>query len=384
MRVTIFCPDRHITYVPEMPDRIGVGGGVTARIRLAAALARMRHDVTLICNIPRDRRIGGVLWRSLDTTAPIEADVLIMNSTGGGLDLRSVLALEVRAAVRLIWLGGATKPGGLDELEHDALVVPSDFVRRIALHDWGVPPTRLFVVPNGVERRLFRRPSRWLSRRDRHRIAYSGHPAKGLAAAIAVFQILRRADRRFSLHIYGDERLWGEAETNRDEVDGIVEHRTVGQSPLVAQLQRAGHALFLQTIPEAFGIAAAEAMAAGCIVQASPAGALPELIRDGVDGFLVPGEPSSPEVHADVAATVLRMVAEPDLARQMREKATRRPYDWESIAAAWDGYCKWQLQGRPLGSLGTKCRCGGGRLDLEDGAHCTVCGEYERQLTEKP
>jgi glycosyltransferase involved in cell wall biosynthesis len=39
-------------------------------------------------------------------------------------------------------------------------------------------------------------------------------------------------------------------------------------------------------VPEAFGFAVAEAFAAGRLVISSDAGALPELVRDGVDGFV--------------------------------------------------------------------------------------------------
>ncbi len=39
-RVVIYCPDRHIVYDGRTPDEIGVGGGITARVRMARALAR--------------------------------------------------------------------------------------------------------------------------------------------------------------------------------------------------------------------------------------------------------------------------------------------------------------------------------------------------------
>ena len=52
-RVAIFCPDRHILYDGRTPDEVGVGGGITARVRMARALARRGHEVHMIVNCPQ-------------------------------------------------------------------------------------------------------------------------------------------------------------------------------------------------------------------------------------------------------------------------------------------------------------------------------------------
>ncbi|MEK6282026.1 MAG: hypothetical protein AABN95_16855 [Acidobacteriota bacterium] len=93
-RITIYSPDQHILYEGSTPDQTGVGGGTTARLRLAQALARRGHRVTVAGNVPRLHTYQGVTFQPLLEVKHIEADVLILNSTGGTLDRRRVLDLK--------------------------------------------------------------------------------------------------------------------------------------------------------------------------------------------------------------------------------------------------------------------------------------------------
>ena len=75
--------------------------------------------------------------------------------------------------------------------------------------------------------------------------------------------------------------------------------------------------------PEAFGLALVEAMAAGKPVVAVRIGAVPEIIRDGVDGFLT--KPEDIRALAQNVAKVLndRILAQ-GLARQARARIRER------------------------------------------------------------
>lgn len=70
---------------------------------------------------------------------------------------------------------------------------------------------------------------------------------------------------------------------------------------------------------ESFGRVAFEALAAGCPVVSSRAGAVPEVLRDGRDALLV--APNDPEA---LAGAVLRLVDEPQLAAELVEEGGRR------------------------------------------------------------
>jgi glycosyltransferase involved in cell wall biosynthesis len=76
----------------------------------------------------------------------------------------------------------------------------------------------------------------------------------------------------------------------------------------------------LPSIQESFGLAALEAMACGVPVVASKVGGLPEIIEDGITGFVcAPGDLvgmaeravallTDPDLHARITANALRMV----------------------------------------------------------------------------
>ncbi|HKV06870.1 MAG TPA: glycosyltransferase [Thermoanaerobaculia bacterium] len=376
-QVVLYCPDRHLTYEGSTPDRVGVGGGVTARIRLAQALAGAGCRVRIVANVPRPHALGSVELVPLESCRSLSCDVLILNSTGGKLDLSPVLELDVRARLRQVWVGGEARVQGLETVGYDFVVAPSNYVRKVIGEVWGVPSARRLVIHNGVPEPA--KPS-WLGRveRDPFRLIYTGHPMKGLAATLELLRLLRAEDRRFRLDVFGGPRLWGQEETPFDPPEGVAWHGLVGQKTLAPALLRAGFSINLQGIADGFGIALAEAMAAGCIAAASHIGAYPELIRHGYDGFLVPGDHASPETLARVAALLIDLVKAPDFCAYLRRNASRSPLPWSVVARAWVGH--WQRffsSGEAPG--GEACpECGAERFALADGWHCPGCGRYSR------
>ncbi|MFL9840839.1 glycosyltransferase family 4 protein [Sphingomonas sp. ST-64] len=111
------------------------------------------------------------------------------------------------------------------------------------------------------------------------------HPDKGAAEAIAA----ARASG-IPLHMYGIVQDEG---YHRDQVlpyiDGtaIHYHGAVGGERRVAALGNARALLHLINFDEPFGLSVIEAMACGTPVIAVRRGSMPELIEDGVTGFLV-------------------------------------------------------------------------------------------------
>jgi glycosyltransferase involved in cell wall biosynthesis len=111
------------------------------------------------------------------------------------------------------------------------------------------------------------------------------HPDKGAAEAIAA----ARASRR-NLHLYG---IVQDADYHRREVEPAIDdaairyHGVAGGEARLRALGEARALLHLINFDEPFGLSVIEAMACGTPVIATRRGAMPELIDDGVTGFLV-------------------------------------------------------------------------------------------------
>ncbi len=85
---------------------------------------------------------------------------------------------------------------------------------------------------------------------------------------------------------------------------------------------------------EGFGLSCLEAMASGCPVVATRAGAWPELITEGEDGYLVP-----PGDSAALAEALLKITTDSNVLLKMAEKARQKVLSRYQIAAEADGIC---------------------------------------------
>jgi glycosyltransferase involved in cell wall biosynthesis len=111
------------------------------------------------------------------------------------------------------------------------------------------------------------------------------HPDKGAAEAIAA---ARRAGRRLNIAGIVQDQRYHDAEI-APEIDGrhVVYHGPVGGAARTKALGSALALLHLIKFDEPFGLSVIEALACGTPVIAFNRGSMPELIDDGVTGFLV-------------------------------------------------------------------------------------------------
>lgn len=134
------------------------------------------------------------------------------------------------------------------------------------------------------------------------------HPDKGTAEAI---EVARRAGR--ALHIYGivQDAAYHEQEVV-PHVDGkaVIFHGPVGGKARIAALGKAHALLHIINFDEPFGLSVIEAMACGTPVIAQRRGSMPELIDDGVNGFLVDGIEAAVAAVGKIAALDRGQVSE--------------------------------------------------------------------------
>jgi glycosyltransferase involved in cell wall biosynthesis len=333
-------------------------------------------------NCEKEEQHAGVRYIPLAGLPPKKVDVVIHGSSGGDLDLTSAWTLPVAAKLVGVKASGITPIRGLVPGKWGTLYVPSNFMRDVVVDRWGIPAEKVMVIYNAIEAGFFAGSSH-PHKRDPYRMVYLGHPRKGLRETMQIFRKIHQREPRTSLHLYGGTRLWGQPEQAVAEEPGVTYHGLIGQRALASELSKAGFALFLQEMEEAFGISVAESLRAGCVCLVSPVGALPELVQDGENGFLVQGHPGSQAVQESVVEKVLQLLDSPEQIAAIRRAASNFPWTWDRVAKVWSAHWHWQLGIEPRPEIAeysfqpAACpACGGDWLVLEDGSHCTKCGRY--------
>jgi glycosyltransferase involved in cell wall biosynthesis len=197
-----------------------------------------------------------------------------------------------------------------------------------ALRDSAVPAERLHPIPSGVRLDRFGAAAAPAGL-PRPAVVYVGrlHRQKGLDT------LLRAVARLPGVQavLVGDgpqrgalQRLAaGLGVAGRLHVTGFVPHSEV------AGMLAAADVVVLPSRYEELGTSLLEAMAAGRPVVASRVGGIPEVVRDGADGLLVPARD-----EAALASAISRLLRDAPLAESLARSARARAasYDWRGLA----------------------------------------------------
>jgi L-malate glycosyltransferase len=141
-------------------------------------------------------------------------------------------------------------------------------------------------------------------------------PVKRVAAVVEVFARIRR-EMPARLLMVGDGPDLAEASRLSRALDVDDDVEFLGEQDQVVPLLSAADVFLLPSVQESFGLAALEAMACGVPIVASRVGGLPEVVEDGVAGFLHP-----PEDLAAMAASTFRLLTDEPLHARMSRAAS--------------------------------------------------------------
>jgi N-acetyl-alpha-D-glucosaminyl L-malate synthase BshA len=171
------------------------------------------------------------------------------------------------------------------------------------------------VIPNFVDTKRFAPALR--THRDEKLLVHSSNfrPLKRVGDVLRIFELIRRR-RRCRLALVGDgpDRLALETEVRaRGLEDGVS---FLGERLDFVEVLGQADVFLLPSEQESFGLAALEALSCGIPVVASHVGGLPEVVREGMDGFLRPVG----GVEA-MAAAVDRILEDADLSSRLRAAA---------------------------------------------------------------
>ena len=218
----------------------------------------------------------------------------------------------------------------------DVLFATSNFTRDELVRFVGVSPERVELCPLGVQPEFLEVPRAPAA--DLHepitRLLFFGRiiPSKGALDVIRAVRLL--ADRGidgFQVRFRGQgDHAWArEAAAEHGVSDRVEVLGPASDGELLAELEQAQLAVMPSHF-EAFGLVFAEAQAAGLPVVAYRAGSVPEVVEDGVTGWLAPAQ--DVEGLAECLAAAL---GDPDETRRRGAAArdrVRRLFTWAHTA----------------------------------------------------
>jgi glycosyltransferase involved in cell wall biosynthesis len=225
------------------------------------------------------------------------------------LDLPGMFPRSERLFRRLAWHRSLASA--------DRVIVMSDFVRGRAVELLGLDPNRIRVVPLGLDHDRLVPAAAEPAIEPFLLYPARSWPHKNHGRLFEAFALLRRERPELGLVLTGGAF---------ERVPAGVEARGHVPWDEVVTLMQQASALVFPSLYEGFGLPPLEAMACGCPVACSDAGALPEVVGDAARLF----DPRDPRAIADAVIDVLsdrEAWVERGLARAAR-------FSWEQTARA--------------------------------------------------
>jgi glycosyltransferase involved in cell wall biosynthesis len=207
----------------------------------------------------------------------------------------------------------------------DLVLIGSNFARDTYLQ-YGVAPEKLCIVPFGADLSLFTPPDESLANGN-FQAVFAGQIGyrKGVPDLFSAYRRFRKADTCLILAgaLTSQLKYSPGAEADINHVDHLTR-------PALAELFRQSQVFVFPTIMEGMGMVVVEAMACGLPVITTPNGP-GDLVRDGVDGFLVP--PHAPEA---ITEKLEYFYTHPEERARMGANARQRAqlFNWENYTKA--------------------------------------------------
>lgn len=210
--------------------------------------------------------------------------------------------------------------------EADLITVPSGFAKASFLAE-GIPDKKLVVLPYGADLKQFSP----VGKPSPHAfvITFVGGLSlrKGLPYLLLAYRGLRLPSKRLTLIGQVDPKLIDRLKKIGLWSDGISIHGHLDQASLRSHFSRS-NVMVLPSVEDGFGLVVGQAMACGCPVITSTQAGASDVVRNGINGYIVPAR------NAKALTEALERVADDRDAPAMRRNAIATV---ETIGG-WDAY----------------------------------------------
>ena len=367
--------------VCHVVENLNRGGLERAVIDLAAAQVARGHRCRIVCLFERGqladeaealgvpvracgKRGGadlGVLWRLRRQLRDAAAGILHTHNAAAHYHaIAAALGLPLHRRVNTRHGMGALDTGSRREALFrrsmpftDAVATVCEAAREDLVRRAALPADKLVAVPNGIrverfaaadaESRAALRAELGLDASTRV-IGTVGRLnwAKDHVGLIRAFAEVRAAGSDAALVIVGDGAL-------RAELDALVAAQGLGGRVFllgdrgdVARLLRGFHAFVLSSLTEGYSIALLEACASALPIVATTVGGNAEIVRNGVNGLLVP-----PSDRDALSTALIRLVGDAGMATRLGEAGRAWVVAEGSVATMADRYDALYADRRP-------------------------------------
>ncbi|OGE42606.1 hypothetical protein A3B45_00145 [Candidatus Daviesbacteria bacterium RIFCSPLOWO2_01_FULL_39_12] len=218
------------------------------------------------------------------------------------------------------------------------ILVPSNYVKDLLVKQWEVDGEKIIVTYEAVDDKVFS-IGKLMKKNDEEKMLHkfnikppyifyvgNAHPHKNVEGLIKALLRLKENYPNLILVLSGQDHYFWQRIKRENQYDGIIYTGYVSDEQLVALYKNAS-CFVMPSFEEGFGIPLLEAMASGCPVVSSNAGALKEVGGDAAIYF-------DPHNMDDMTKKISQVLNSEKLRKELTEKGLKRykQFSWEKLA----------------------------------------------------